>query len=104
MVKKYVTKEPLEAIQFDGTNTTEVIEFFNKNWSSYGTAYNKAFMGCAFSIRVELHGGGEHIISKDEWLVKNCDGSFTIMADEDFQADFKEHHEDLRPMEGGICW
>ena len=103
MVKKYVTKEPLEAIQFDGTNTTEVIEFFNKNWSSDGTAYNRVFMDVQ-SIRVELHGGGEHIISKQEWLVKNCDGSFTIIADEDFQADFEELHEDLHHMEGGIRW
>ena len=103
MVKKYVTREPLEAIQFEGTNADEVIDFFDKNWNSDGTAYRKEFMGVT-TIRLELHGGGEHIVNKYEWLVKNCDNSFTILTNEDFQADFEEVHECPRHAKGEISW
>lgn len=86
LVKKYLLKTPVEAVQFQGLDNN-FKKWFENNWSSsYGIDGNPNDS----KIVILGEDGSEYILEKGCWLVKDCRGAFQIVPDDLFKINYQE--------------
>lgn len=89
LVKKYLIKTPVEAVQFQGLDN-DFRKWFEDNWSSF---YDIDGNPGDSEIVILEEDGSEYILKKGCWVVKDCRGAFQIVPDDLFKNNYHEYKE-----------
>lgn len=89
MVKKYLIKTPVEAVQFQELNE-DFKKWFEDNWSYFYDIDGE--LGDS-EVTILEEDGSEFLLRKGCWVVKDCRGAFQIIQDDMFRNNYQEYKE-----------